>query len=39
MDGPLSVTFRDIYMIDAANEVVALLKIKFYQGYVDDKFN
>ena len=39
MDGPLSVTSRDIHMIDAGNEVVAPLKIKFYKGYVDDKFN
>ena len=39
MDWPLSVTFRDIYMIEAADEVVAPFKIKFYRRYVDDIFN
>lgn len=39
MGGPLSVTFRDIYMVVMENEPVTLLKPKFYQRHVHDIFN
>ena len=39
MDGPLSVTFSDIYMAKMEDDVVEKYQPKFYKRYVDDLIN
>ena len=39
MRGPLSVTFRDIYMVKMGNDVVIPSKPIFYRRFVDDIYS
>ena len=39
MGGPLSVTFRDIYMVKMENDVVIPSKSIFYRRFVDDIYS
>ena len=39
MGGPLSVTFREIYMIKMESEIVIPQKLLFYHRYVDEIYS